>query len=256
MKIPKLILLICYLPVFTAAQSVTKLEADLLRAFDRIDYWYQNRSNPGGDDSLENANVVFGKKLKNYTGKYSFTISHPFNQLTKAGLKVVTSADGLLRIYSWDTSLGGTMHKFRNIAQYKSGTKVYSTLLITDKAGFEPFYSDIYPINTEEKTYYLSINKSILSSAYLVQGVRVFTIEHDKLNINAKLIKTKSGLNYRLDVDSDLSADVNKGIGEQPELQFYPKTQALKVPLITSKGKITNKFIVYKFTGKYFERIK
>lgn len=254
MKLPKLILIICCLPLFAAAQSITKIEADLLISIKSIDYWDRNRSNYS-DDSLVNANAVFEKKLKNYTGKYPSTIRHNFDRLAKTRLKVITSGDGLFRIYSWDTSLGGTMHKFKNLVQYKSGTKVYSVFLITDKAGFEPFYSDLYHINNGKKTFYLAINKGVLSSAYLAQGVRVFSIDYSKLNINAKLIKTKSGLSYRVDISSDLSAEVNKEITEQPKLQYYPKTQILKIPLITSKGKITNKFIIYRFTGSYFERL-
>lgn len=258
MKPVKIILFIacCFISATSFAQSPNTIEADLLRSFNKIDYWDQKKGDTNADDSLEKANEVFSKKLKSYTAKYPATLNQSFSLLTDAGLKIVTSPDSLLRIYCWDTSLGGTMRKFQNLAQYKSGNSTISIFIVTDKGGYEPFYSELYTIKTTSHTYYLGINTSILSGAYIMQQAKIFAIGQGKLNPNAKLIKTSTGLHNSLNVDSDLSSGVNKDINEQPHLTFNPQTQAIQVPLITANGKITGKFITYKFNGKYFEKVK
>lgn len=245
----------CVATTFVNAQSPKAIEADLLKSFNKIDYWDQNRNNAAADDSLEYANTCFTKKLQIYTERYPATINQSFKLLVNAGLMIISSPDGLFRIYSWDTALGGSMHKYKNLAQYKSGVNTKSMLIVTDKGGTEPFYSNLYLIKTNTKTYYLAINRGILSNAYIMQGVKIFAIENGNLNPNARLIKTKSGLHNRLDVDSDLSASINTGVDAQPNLVFNPGTQTIQIPLITAKGRITNKFISYKFTGKYFEKV-
>jgi hypothetical protein len=258
MKPVKILLCItcCFVSVTAFAQSPKAIEADLLKSFNKIDYWNQKRGDTGGDDSLEKANDIFSSKLKSYTAKYPATLNQSFSLLTNAGLKIVTSPDSLLRIYCWDTLLGGTMRKFQNLAQYKSGATISSVYIVTDKGGYEPFYSNLYTIKTRTQTYYLGINISILSSAYIVQQAKIFAIEQGKLNHNAKLIKTGTGLHNSLNVDSDLSAGVNKDINEQPHITFNPQTQTIGIPLIAANGKVTGKFITYKFTGQYFAKVK
>jgi hypothetical protein len=256
-SVKTLLFIISFLVSATSfAQSPKAIEADLLRSFDKIDYWDQKRSDINAYDSLEKANEVFAKKLKLYTAKYPATLHQSFSLLIKAGLKIVTSPDSVFRIYCWDTSLGGTMRMYQNLAQYKSGANTSSMYIVTDKGGYEPFYSNLYTIKTSTQTYYLGINTGILSSAYITQQAKIFAIEQGKLNINAKLIKTNTGLHNSLNVDSDLSSGVNKDVDKQPELTFDPQTQTIQIPLIAANGKVTGKFITYKFTGQYFEKVK
>jgi hypothetical protein len=257
MKSIKLILCSCFLMAVGCAfaQTPQTIEADLLKSFKKIAYWDERRGDAGGDDSLEHANDEFSSQLQSITKKYPYTINQPFKSVANSGLIITTSDDGSLRIYSWDTALGGTMRKFKNLVQYKSGPITKSIILVTDSGGYEPFYSGLYKVKTGKITYYIGVNIGILSSAYITQGVKVFAIAQGKLDPNAKLIKTKSGLNNSLDIDSDLSASVNHGIAAQPDLTFDIKTQTIKIPLITAEGGITNKFITYKFNGQYFEKV-
>ena len=99
--------------------------------------------------------VIFlaGKKRKK-AGKFPAFFCEPsgyfwkiFWTIVKKYIDIVTTDDGLLRIYSWDTWLGGTMHQFENLFQFKCGDKI-CTHLITDTSEISevPFYSDIFTL--------------------------------------------------------------------------------------------------------------
>ncbi|MES2063189.1 MAG: hypothetical protein V4456_14780 [Bacteroidota bacterium] len=258
MKPVKILLLIAAV-VFskpTFAQSPKAIEADLLKSFKRIGYWDQKRNDAGGDDSLENANDAFGKKLKNYTENYAFTIKEPFTSLKKERLDIFTSADGLFRIYSWDTGGGGTMREFANVIQYKTGDKTNAVLLTGTNDIYIPFYRNLYTFKTGNKTYYLGIYGAIYSSRYAGTGIKIFAIENDKLNQNVKLIKTQSGINSKIFYDYDFGSIAYVPYGKRPNITFDATTKTISIPLVAADGKVTSKFITYKFTGQYFEKVK
>nr|WP_067056035.1 hypothetical protein [Mucilaginibacter sp. L294] len=257
MKPAKILLLIAAV-VFskpTFAQSPKAIEADLLKSFKRIGYWDQKRSD-AGDDSLENATDAFGKKLKNYTENYAFTINEPFTSLKKERLDMFTSTDGLFRIYSWDTGGGGTMREFANVIQYRTGDKTNAVLLTGTNDIYIPFYSNLYTFKTGNKTYYLGIYGAIYSSRYAGTGIKIFAIENDKLNQNVKLIKTQSGINSKIFYDYDFGSIAYVPYGKRPTITFDATTKTIKIPLVDAKGNMTRKLITYKFTGKYFEKVK
>lgn len=252
LKMKKLTLLIillnCFITSNLFAQSPKAIEADLLRSFKKID---------GNNPDNTTANKVFAEKLKAYAEKQPATLEQNFALLKAEHLDVSSSDDGLFRIYSWDTWTGGTMHFFENIFQYKSGAKTMAVLdTPTTEGDSRPNYYQVYTFKANNKTYYLAKSVAVLSSASTVQFIQVFAIENEKLNTGTKLIKTPSGLHSQLSVECDLSAGVNHDINKIPNLSYNTKTQAIRIPLITAKGKITDKFITYKFTGQYFEKAK
>jgi hypothetical protein len=250
----------CFITSDLLAQSPKAIEADLLKSYRKIDYWYQRTYDTtsakfAAGDSLSKANNVFGKKLKDYTTRYPSTIIYPFNSLIKEHLDISSSIDGLFRIYSWDTYLGGTEHDFRNVLQYKSNSKTNSILELDtsykNDDNYVFYYSKIYTYKRNNKTYYLGVYNGIFSSHDLGEGIRVFSINNGKL-ANEKLIKTQSGLHNELSYYWDyFSAKAKKG-----DITFDPLTGAISLPVVVENGKVTNKRILYKFTGQYFERVK
>jgi len=158
------------------AQTPKEIEADLLKSFNKIDYWDAYRSTHKdtinnlmkANDSLDKACSVFGKKLKYYTSEFPFTIEQKFtsiaqnpNLIPQDRVKILTSADKLFRIYSWDTRSDGTMYFFNNVIQYKTGQKTKS-ILITDTASghmerYVDYYSHLYTVKIKNKTYYLAV---------------------------------------------------------------------------------------------------
>ena len=245
------------------AQTPQQIEANLLKPFKKINYWADKsrRDTTGNislEDSLENANEVFAKKLKDYTVKYPSTIIQDFSALKKERLDIFTSADGLLRIYSWETWLGGTMRDFANVFQYNNGKNIQSVYLHStgdDSKENIPFYSNLYTFKANQKTYYLGIYGCIYSTKDAGTGIKIFDIENGELNTDVKIIKTASGLHGKIYYDYDFFSVVDIAYDKRPTISFDAATKSIYVPLVDGNGKVTHKFITYKFTGKYFEKV-
>jgi len=238
-------------------QTPQQIEADLLKSFKMIRYWDERIRDTtiNAGDSLDNANNAFGEKLKLYTEKYLSTINYPFNSLKKQYLDICSSADGLFRIYSWDTGGGGTMREFENVMQYKTGNIAKSELLVNSQDLGVPFYSNLYTFKTGDKTYYLGVFGFIESSRYAGAGIKVFAIENNKLNMNVKLLKTRSGLKNEISYEYDFGSIAYTPIEKRPAITFDTATQTIRIPIVTQKGNVTKKTITYKFTGQYFEKV-
>jgi len=244
------------------AQTPQQIEADLVKSFKKIDYWMEKGRDTSFDtliasDSLDKANEGFAKKLKHYSEKNPAIINYPFKSLGKEGPAILSSSDGLFRIYSWDTWTGGTMHVFENVLQYKSGGKIVN---IIDTAKNEEdniyTYEDVYTFRVNNKTYYLTTYLGIFSNKDSGRGIRIFDIEKGKLNKDVKLIKTASGMHGHLYYDYDFFSVVDTPFKNRPTITFDNATNTISLPLVDRNHKVTNKFILYKFTGQYFERVK
>lgn len=241
-----------------SAQNQKSIEQSLLNQFKKIGYWFEYKSDTSGlekYDSLEKVNDDFQKLLVQYAVKYPSTIGYGFKELDNEGISISTSSDGLFRIYSWDTYTGGTMHIFKGVYQFKANGKVYAKPIecSTDEGDPGYWYSKIYSVNANGKTYYLAVLHAIYSTGDLYQGVKAFCMEKNNLNTNAKLIKTTSGLQNTLGFEFNLFS-----LGDRPlELVSYnASTKTLTIPVVYENGKVTDKIISYQFTGKYFERKK
>jgi hypothetical protein len=251
-----LLLLLIVTSLNTLAQTPKSIEADLYKSYKKIDYWFGKKGDATikADDSLSKANEVFGRKLAYYTSKYSFTIHQKFLLLEKNHVDISSSPDGLLRIYSWDTETGGTMHFFENVLQYKTGKTTISTLQkpMADENIFPDYYK-IYLFKANDRTYYLSVYIVVGSTKILGDGLQIFAVENGKLNEDVKLIKTPSGMHSKLNYDYDDSFENWKA---EPEISFDEVTKTIKLPLIALNGKSTHRYITYKFNGQYFEKVK
>jgi hypothetical protein len=148
-------------------QDQKAMEKALPGQFKKIGYWAEYKgNNPRQYDSLEIANKHFREVLLKYTSRYPSTISFGFKDLEKEGLTIATSADGMFRVYSWDTWTGGTMHYFDNVYQYKAAGKVYSKAIEDANNEGDPgyWYSAIYSLANGGKTYYLGVRHASYST--------------------------------------------------------------------------------------------
>lgn len=242
-------------------QDLKSIEQVLLRQFKQITYWRDYKSSSdtiNGYDSLLKANGDFQALLLKYTGQHPPTIDLNFKKLDNVGLSIATSADSLFRIYSWDTYTGGTMHIFYSVYQYKVNGKVYSKTIneTNDEGDPGSWYSNIYTLKSQGKTYYLGLCHAVYSTKDLYQGIKVFSIRNNSLRTDTKLIKTKTGMENELGFGFDLSSVVEKP--ERPFLliRYDAASKTLSLPVVLESGRVTDKRIVYQFTGQYFEQKK
>jgi hypothetical protein len=253
---------LCTLFVLTAfGQHSNSIEQTLLRQFQRITYWADYKGdtdNVDKYDTLEKANEDFRKLLLKYTSQNPSTLTLAFKELDNEGLSIATSTDGLFRIYSWDTYTGGTMHIFDNIYQYKANGKVFSKTIKESEDEGDPgyWYSTIYSLSNAGKTFYLGLRHGIYSTKDTYQGIKAFSISSNSLNAETKLIKTKTGVRNALGFEFNFFSVVNQLERPVRLIKFDAVAKTLSFPVVLENGEVTEKNIVYRFTGQYFERKK
>jgi hypothetical protein len=246
-----LLTLLCFITYDLSAQKQKKIKDDLLQSFREIDCWNaQKPTDSTGEvyDSLARANENFGKKLKFYAEKYPFTMSEKF---PFEGLSCISS-DGLLKIYSWDTYIGGAQHTFESVIQYKTGERTIA-LVDTSRGGCN--YDKLYMLMVGNKTYYLATYYGIFSLYTRGEGIRIFAIENGRLTDKVKLFKTKSGLTDKLYYSYDQHL-ANSDVMSEITLEYDPRTETITFPIVAENMWITDNYVTYKFTGQYFERVK
>lgn len=205
---------------------------------------------------MENENEIFNQKLLDYTSKQPLTITYDFNELQKEHLTIASSADKQFRIYSWDTRLGGTMRDFENIYQYQADNKVHSKSLSDKRKEGDPgsWFSEIFTLDTNNRKFYIGYFHAIYSTSDAYQGIKLFDIKDSILNDTLHLIKTKTGIRNELGFDFNFFSVVERKERPVKLIYFDSFTKTIKIPFVADKGKVTNKFIMYKYTGQYFER--
>jgi hypothetical protein len=259
MKAIKLIVICCccFITANLSAQTISSpqaIEADLLRIFNRVNYYGAHKKEWKAIDSLKKMNSIFAYKLKYYTSKYPFTIDLKFTSLIKERLVIATSSDGLFRTYSWDTKLGAGGYDFDNILQYKAKGQTFS-LLKMDPPGKEAyFFPRIYTFQANNKTLYLAVYNSVMSATKAGQGIRAYAIENGILNGRVPMVKTPTAVLSRLYYEYSLQSVADWDTF--PSITFDKATKTIHTPLVDFSGKMTRKFITYKFTGQFFEKVK
>jgi len=236
-----------------AQKGRIKAEKIIQKKIDHIASWAASNDYDIKYDSLEKAN----KDLSNYL--LSITKSNPESIRWKFNIKeltIATSPDSLLRIYSWDTQTGGTMHFYKNMIQYKAGDKVGAIDINNSRDATDPgaFYKVIYLLQSNNQTYYLANYLGIGSSSDRDEGLRVFSVQNNQLVTNIKLIRTQSGLHNSIDYWYNFFSIVDWKV--RPSILYDTVKKEIKIPLVDEKGTVTKRFITYKLTGKYFEKVK
>lgn len=229
-------------PVFT--QNLDTIEKDLVDAYAPISSFFRIAY-----DSVQYYSQQFDQKISTYLEKYPATFKHPFTQL-KEHCFIATSADGMLRIYSWDTWLGGTAHIFKSIAQFQSGAAIF-----LEEIGGLGFFPEIYSLKTPQKTYYIAVSHGIFSTADAGQSVEAFTIMQNELR-PVELFKNQEKLSSSISFEFDFFSVV--GHPERPLklIKYDEKKKIISVPVIGKDGAVTELFTRYRFNGKYFEVLK
>lgn len=207
-------------------------------------------------DSSINCSYKFGEEFGKLIKDNPATINYDFKILRDSSrCDIVTSKDGNLRIYSWDTETGGTMRFFNTIYQYKDNGKVYTRIPVFKEGDPGCFYSKIYTVVINGKTYYLAISNGIYSNSDISQSVSVFTIAGNQLADTARLFKTKTKLLNRIDVLFDFFSVVDRPERPVELITFDEEKKELYIPVVDKKNQVTKKSLVYRLKGEYFEYV-
>ncbi len=254
-KIYGFLFLLIALTVSVSAQTPQKIEQELIKLYAKVN---DNSAYKGDNNSdlLEKANVEFKAKILEYT-KVASTLKHKFDDLDKE-ITITTSEDGKFRAYSWDRLDGGTMHFFETVYQFqgKNG-KVYSNSVETEEGNAGGFVYKIFDVETKLGNVYLACSYGIGSTQDRFESVGLYRIDGNNLNDKVKLFKTKSGLTNSIGFSYNFFSVLDKK-KDSTDLMFYDKkTKVLKIPIVIEdkefpNGRVTDKFISYKFNGTYF----
>lgn len=244
------------------AQTVEQIESMLLGFRLKLD----EVSNYGGSRDYD-AQAELNKKLRdalvNY-GTRSDVLDYPFPELSER-MFVTTSKDGRFRAYSWDTESGGSMQNFMTVYQYRTrnGTVRISALPYSDdisEYGAGPFVHDIFQVQTKKGTLYLAVSTFIGSTSLAGQSLDVFRVDNNILNTETSAIRTTSGQKNSIGFGYDFFSVVDRKERPIKLFEFNEARKEFRFPVViedeeTPQGRVTNKYITYRFNGTYFVKV-
>jgi len=238
----------------TVSAQVTKIrrgEQELIGIYQQL-----LDSRFGAYDSLDYYNSLFTEKMLTLLSNEK-TLSYSFIQLKKGAFcSISTSKDGLFRIYSWDAQLGGTMHFFNVIYQYKSGNTTKTQLFQPQDDG-DPawFCSDIFTLKAKTNTYYLGITNGVYSSKDVSQSIKAFEVTEKGLNDSIALMKTPEGLKNSLSIYFDFFTLSQYRETPHGVLNYDPKKKSITIACDQEESETPVKdcYYLYQFNGTFFE---
>lgn len=246
-----------------SAQTLGKIEDEILGHMAKLEK-ASNYGSSSNYDVLAKENQAVRAALLKYGGR-SDVLTASFVKLKKR-FTITTSRDGKFRTYSWDSGEGGTQHDFGTVYQFggKSGKAHAWTAPYTqsmENRGAGEFVQQIFQTDTATGPIYLAVSTLIGSTSLNGQTISALKIEGETLDRNPKVIKTTSGIRSSINFQYDFFSVVDHP--ERPvKLFFYDEARkSFRFPVViadkkTPQGRVTNRFITYRFDGKYFERAK
>jgi len=253
--IPAIILIVTIFFTKTVAYGQTKscdeTERELVNLYNKIFPFYYS-----DQDSLIYYSELFSSKLTNYIKYNPSTLGFDLKLFKDSIGSVVTTTDGSFRIYSWDTWLGGTMHNYKNLFQFKSGGKVETLNFKYGEGDTGTYFTDVFSLNVNGKIYFLGVSGGSESTKYAYEIIRAYSILGSTIDDEVKLFKTTSGLHNSIEFEYDFFSVVDRPERPIKLIKYDEDKKIVYIPVIWENGKVTDKFIRYQFTGQYFEKMK
>lgn len=240
-------------------QTPEAIERELLGHLSDVSK-YGNYSGGYDEEKLSAANEGLRQKLMRY-GTRADVLAYGFAAL-KDEMYVATSKDGRLRIYSWDMQTGGTMHDFDAVYQYVGkGGKVHTWASGDDEDIAGSFFPEIFQVSSRQGPIYLATSTFIGSTSMHGQSIKVIKINGDDLDLNVKLIRTAEGLTNSVGFGYDFFSVVERKERPIKLFEFNEARKEFRFPVViedekTGLGRVTDRFITYRFNGRYFVKAK
>lgn len=254
MRTNKTTFILFFILTFFAVQNFYSQKANFKLAENNLYRLYSNISKKE-DIAFENSEK-FEKEFIKILKENPSTLDYAFKTLiNKKCCYIKTSSDGNLRIYSWDTKIGGTMHFFKTIYQFKNNSKIYLKVPTYEEGDSGTFCSKIFDVRIGNKTFYLPITNGIFSTKDVSQSISVFNIEGNKLVDSEKLFKTKTKILNRIDVEFDFFSVVDKLERPLELIAFDAVKKIIYIPVVNEKLQVTENYFLYQLRGNLFKYI-
>jgi hypothetical protein len=250
---------ITVMSVSTLGQTPARFETELLGYLADVSK-YGNYGGQRDDDKLTAANKALKDSLMN-NGTKSAILAYAFPKLREE-MYVATSKDGKFRIYSWDMQTGGTMRDFAAIYQFRgTGGKTIMWAENDEDESAGSFYPEIFQVASRNGPIYLATSTFIGSTSTHGQSIKTIKINGDDLDLTAKLIRTSSGPANSVGFGYDFFSVVDRKERPIKLFEFNESRKEFKFPIVveddeTPLGRVTNKFIIYRFNGTHFVKLK
>lgn len=251
------------------AQVPTEVERQILAKLQTI-----SASGTYSGDYREDDNSTANKELTDLLlkqGRRLDVLRYGFPKL-KDKMGVATSQDGKLRIYSWDTETGGTMHEHSSVIQYQGASGKVHTWTYDPPAdesddspagrgiGTGGYYMRILQVDSTKGPIYLAISLSIGCGQCHGQSVEAARIDGDSLLRDAKIIKTASGFTNSIDF-AYAPATIPKSLSADSLVRFNAGEKSFSIPVViedeeAGNGRVTTRTITYRFNGTHFIKAK
>ncbi len=255
----KIALLVIVLAVSTLAQTPAAIEKELLGYLDTMSKsgTYSGEYN---EEKLNAASELLKQKLLKYAARGA-VLKYSFPKLSES-MFIATSKDGKFRIYSWDLESGGTMHDYDRVIQF-TGANGRVKAWSDNESEFDgggAFYTDVFQVASARGPIYLLASTSRASSSLNGQSLRAVRIVGNTIDLKAKLIKTASGLTNEVSFAYDFFSVVDRPERPIKLFTFNETRTEFRFPVViedseTPQGRVTDKFITYRFNGTNFVKV-
>lgn len=131
-------------------------------------------------ESSEKYLPLFQEKLETYLAD-SLTFYNELDSLSSR-IRILTSKDGLVKIYSYDDMSGGSMRYDQSYIQYKADDIIHYKMM--EDYGL---VSDIYDFKYQDKPYYLVISNAKCGGNCGSTNLRIYLLEGDNIVQTGKL---------------------------------------------------------------------
>jgi hypothetical protein len=237
---------------FAQNSKLSELEKELFKQYSQL-----KSSKYSHSDSLEFYSNLFSKNLENTIKNDPTTLHFEFKKLiNEKCCFIYTSKDKNFRVYSWDLLIGGTMHYYKTMYQYRANNQIFTLIPEYDVMDSGTFCSEIFTVKIRNQTYYLLITNGIYSSQDASQSVSAFTIKNKKIIDTVKLFKTKKEVLHEIIVPFNFFSVIDRPERPLKLITYDEGREIISIPVVDKDGRVTKKNILYQLKGDYFEFLK
>jgi len=187
--------------------TLDRIELDLLAKY-KAASWLESFDNDVDHDTVflealrtalqdsATMNYPFGRlRLKGeFRGLPANQLGHALNSSAQQGILILTSKDKRLRLYTWDTVGGGTMHAMAGLVQWRDSAGAIHVQPFQTKV----VYYDLHQIDLNGNTIYLTFGWGTWGGGGQHIVADVFALQESKLKRGLLMFQFQGELRERL----------------------------------------------------------